>query len=176
MKTYVIMLSQTFPATHPRKGEQTYFKEKFINRNGYLYEHQDDDLYTDEFAEQPIQRKIHTIRANYPLWRERFNQIARGEACLSVRQWSGKPYASKQREIARLTKEDGIGLQVLTLLRSTSGEILVKTDVAENVYKYIKSETIAANDGLSLEDWSNWFKSYDMSKPLAIIHFTPFRY
>lgn len=34
----------------------------------------------------------------------------------------------------------------------------------------------AANDGLSLSDWREWFKGYDLTKPMAIIHFTPFRY
>ena len=35
---------------------------------------------------------------------------------------------------------------------------------------------VAQNDGLSLEDWLSWFKNYDHTKPLAIIHFTNFRY
>ena len=161
MKTYYLTLSQTFPAAHPRKGEPTGFSHKVTAAVNKWGDHQ---------------LKLHTIRANYELWRKRFESIERGEACLSIRQWMGKPYASKQREIARLTKEDGIGLQVLTLLRSTSGEILVKTDVAKNVYKYIKSETIAVNDGLSYKDWQDWFRNYDLSKPLAIIHFTNFRY
>ena len=37
-------------------------------------------------------------------------------------------------------------------------------------------ENIAYNDGLSFEDWKEWFKKYDISKKLAIIHFTKFRY
>ena len=36
--------------------------------------------------------------------------------------------------------------------------------------------TLAANDGLSVSDWLAWFKCYDKTKPLAIIHFTDFRY
>ena len=97
MKTYVLMLSQFFPAYHPKAGSSTDFKNKLqAALNGWS------DL---TFA------KLHTIRANYPLWKKRFEQIERGEACLSIRQWSGKPYASKQVEIARLTKDDGIGLQ-----------------------------------------------------------------
>ena len=31
MKTYVIMISQTFPANHPRRGEETKFKQQIIN-------------------------------------------------------------------------------------------------------------------------------------------------
>jgi hypothetical protein len=37
-------------------------------------------------------------------------------------------------------------------------------------------ENIAVNDGLSYEDWREWFKDYDLSKPLAIIQFTKYRY
>ena len=28
----------------------------------------------------------------------------------------------------------------------------------------------------SFEDWENWFKNYDLAQPMAIIHFTKFRY
>ena len=41
---------------------------------------------------------------------------------------------------------------------------------------YVPAEELAINDGLSLKDWTDWFKSYDLSKPLAIIHFTRYRY
>ena len=35
---------------------------------------------------------------------------------------------------------------------------------------------LAANDGLSLADWKEWFKNYDLTQPLAVIQFTPFKY
>lgn len=155
MKTYVITLSQVFPATHPRKGEPTGFEHKFIAA-------------VEEWGDHWL--KIHTIRANYELWRKRFEQIERGEACLSIRQWMGKPYASKQREIARLTKEDGIGLQRLELYNGCLQQPILSSGIT------IRAEMLAQNDGLFFEDWLDWFKSYDLSKPLAIIHFTPFRY
>lgn len=40
----------------------------------------------------------------------------------------------------------------------------------------VEPELLAKNDGLSLEDWIEWFKSYDLSEPMAVIHFTSFRY
>ena len=92
MKTYAITLSKHFLTTHKRAGEDTDFKEKFLNGE-----------------------KIHTIRANYPLWEKRIKEVQEGNAVLS-------------------------------------------------------------NDGLSFEDWEDWFRGYDLSKPLAIIHFTKFRY
>jgi hypothetical protein len=39
-----------------------------------------------------------------------------------------------------------------------------------------KLDYLAKNDGLSLDDFKEWFKGYDLSKPLALIHFTKFRY
>lgn len=145
MKTYVITLSEKFPTTHTRKGQETDFRRLFLNGN-----------------------KIHTIRANFPLWDKRIAQIQKGEAVLSVRQWTGKPYQSKQVEIARLTAEDGVGIQELKL-----------TDLSRPTTingQRIELPLLAQNDGLSFNDWFNWFIGYDLSKPLAIIHFTKFRY
>ena len=163
MKTYVITLSQTFPATHPKKGRRTQFKFKFYKGIGKV-----EDAVTD-IAGEP--KKIHTIRANYPLWKKRFEQIERGEACLSVRQWSGKPYCSKQIELARLTKEDGIGIQRLDLDFVTIG-----IRINHETYPLGTELDLAHNDGLFYPDWLDWFRKYDHTKPLAIIHFTKFRY
>lgn len=145
MKTYVLMLSKVFPATHPLKGEPTGFREAFRKN------------------------KLHTIRANYPLWKKRIAEVQRGEAVLSVRQWSGRPYMSKQETIATLTADDGVGIQKLTFF---SGRIIYPT-----VGKYQPSvKEIAHNDGLDSTYWLYWFRNYDLTKPLAIIHFTSFRY
>ena len=98
MKIYYLTLSQVFPATHPRKGEKTWFKENLKAAiSGWNHR----------------LAKLHTIRGNYERWERVFAEIYAGNACLSVRMWSGKPYRSKQIEIARLTKEDGIGVQML---------------------------------------------------------------
>ena len=85
MKTYVITLSEKFPTTHPRKGQETEFGRSFLNG-----------------------KKIHTIRGNFPLWEKRLKEVQEGRAVLSVRQWTGVPYRSPQKELRRLTKEDGV--------------------------------------------------------------------
>lgn len=146
MKTYVITLSRHFLANHKRAGEETHFKEKFLSGE-----------------------KLHTIRANYPLWEKRIKEVQEGRAILSIRQWTGKPYRSKQVEIATLTAENGVGLQRLEF-----------TDCRLR-FPYVGSEwtsmvSLAKNDGLSLNDWVGWFGGYDQSEPMAIIHFTKFRY
>ncbi len=163
MKTYVITLSQKFPATHSKAGQATFFKDKFhaaITHN-------------DEYW-----NKIHTIRANYPLWRQRMDEILRGEACLSVRQWSDKPYSSKQIEIACLTADDGIDVEELRFEPDDFGCEWAVHNRADDWCRPIPSKKLAMNDGLSLEDWYEWFNmpQYDKSKPFAIIHFTNFRY
>lgn len=146
MKTYVITLSRNFLAYHKRAGEETHFKEKFLSGE-----------------------KLHTIRANYPLWEKRIKEVQEGRAILSIRQWTGKPYRSKQVEIATLTAKNGVGLQRLEF-----------TDCRLR-FPYTDSEwtsmvSLAKNDGLSLNDWVDWFGGYDLSEPMAIIHFTKFRY
>lgn len=168
MKTYVITLSKRFPAGHNRAGDLTFFHEALSNAlhntEATLVVDDEEDISTQIFV-----RKIHTIRANYPLWAKRIAEIERGEACLSIRQWTGKPYHSKQVEIARLTKEDGVGIQRLEFVNGKLG--LPRIGIV-----YQRKNEIALNDGLSFEDWENWFKNYDLAQPMAIIHFTKFRY
>lgn len=141
MKTYVIILSRTFPKKHSRSGMQTNFFE---------------NLFTS---------KIHTIRTNYQLWKKRFEKIENGEACISIRYWSGEPYKSKQVEHIRLTKEDGIGLQRLDVF--PHGYFVKRC--------LIPISFLAQNDGLNVRDFVEWFKGND-SNELALIHFTKKRY
>ena len=161
MDKYVITLSQVFPVTHSRKGEPTGFKDKFLNAIKAVPE---------EWW------KLHTIRANYELWKKRFEKIERGEACLCIRQWSGKPYRSKQVEIARLTREDGIGLQELRIVNEKYKGRGIMLGYVDGEQKNDFFQTLSHNDGLSFNDWLEWFKGYNFNKPLAIIHFTKFRY
>ncbi|MBR1525068.1 MAG: hypothetical protein IJ640_00210 [Prevotella sp.] len=181
MKTYYLTLSQVFPSTHYKKGEPTYFKCKLYNAGVLISQPLEYDMPAN--SKEP-NFKYHTIRANYGYWRKRFEKIDRGEACLSIRMWSGKPYRSKMIEIARLTKEDGIGLQ--KLMYSDDVDMVGEYSIVEDGWELfgIKGDTkvynkqLAKNDGLSYEDWNAWFNNpnYDLSKPMAIIHFTKFRY
>ena len=163
MKTYVITLSKHFLANHKRVGEETHFKEKFLLGQGL----------TD--YDTPSMAKIHTIRANYPLWEKHIKEVQEGRAALSIRQWTGKPYRSKQVEIATLTAENGVGVQKLSFYKDKDGMASLRFFNING--KYIDRETLVANnDGLSKEDWQEWLRNYDLSEPMAIIHFTKFRY
>lgn len=154
------MLSERFPAWHSCAGQDTDFGPKFIAARKKL---------------SCYNRKIHTIRGNYELWRKRFEKIKAREAVLSIRQWVGKPYGkgSHQKELARLTKYDGIGLQKLKD-KNVGNSISLRID--DNNVSCMKIFKIAKNDGLPLADWCEWIEKYNTTDDLAIIHFTKFRY
>jgi hypothetical protein len=174
MKTYVLIVSRQFPKTHKRAGEQTFFVEKIYSAFKSLVpcEHcfrsssckiiggKNCMVDAMEFV-----HKLHTIRANYELWKKREKEINEGKAILSIRYWSEKPYRSKQVEICQLDK---IGVQKLdaTMLGWFIDDYDSDCTTAD----------LAKNDGLSFEDFKEWFKNYDLSEPMAIIHFTDFRY
>ena len=111
-------------------------------------------------------RKIHTIRANFDLWQKRIEEVSKGAARLSIRIWTGKPRHSTQQEIASLTAANGVGIEKLKFYG-------VET-VVNN--KWVDVLRLTANDGLAFEDFEQWFKDYDLTEPMAVIHFTPFRY
>lgn len=169
MKTYVLTISRTFPKTHKRAGRPTYFAEKIsvtvsldcLTRGDLL-----------NFDSHELRSKIHTIRANYDLWKKRIDQVNEGNAILSIRYWSGKPYNSKQIEICQL-KQGAVGIQKVNLYYDKTAFIRTSNNflLAEK-----KWSVLAKNDGLSLEDFTAWFKGYDLNQPMAIIHFTKFRY
>jgi hypothetical protein len=148
MKTYVVTVSKFFPGFHPKKGEETGFVEKILSGE-----------------------KIHTIRGNLELWEKRIAEVQEGKAVLSLRYWSGKPYRSPQVEFKQLTSVDGVGIQEIEFYREICTNTLVDY-FSENYSK------IAQNDGLGRGDYVDWFASgkYDLSKPMAIIQFTKFRY
>lgn len=142
MKTYVLTVSEFFPKTHSKAGLPT----GFINSISSF-------------------KKIHTIRGNYELWKKRAEKINNGEAVLSVRYWTDKPYASKQREVFVFEK---IVVEKLEL-----------TPLGFFIDEYENDCTVsdlAKNDGLSVDDFKEWFKGHDFSEPAAIIHFSNFRY
>lgn len=163
LKIHVLTVSRYFPSKHPKKGKET----RFINKI----------LMALSLIENNNLCKIHTIRSNYELWEKRIKEVQEGKAILSLRYWSGKPYKSKQVEFACLDKDSGIGIGKLILPGENITGWLRNNDVAlRGTNGGLMLSLIAQNDGLSLEDFKAWLKVYDISQPLAIIHFTSFRY
>ena len=141
-KKYVLTVSEYFPKIHPKAGLPTGFVSAIAKYD-----------------------KIHTIRANYELWAKRAEKINKGEAILSVRCWTGKPYNSKQREVFVFEK---IGVEKLQL--DVLGWFINDVDSDYTITEFSK------NDGLDVEDFKSWFKGQDFAEPKAIIHFSNFRY
>lgn len=138
----VLTVSRFFPAYHPRKGEPTYFVEKILRG---LYELRDTVkpmMDMDVWANCVPKR--HTIRESYR-WRE-------GE-WVSLRVWSDKPYKSKQIEFAQIQLKQVIPVTIFNV----RGEMSLKISGEDKPSELI--ETVAKNDGLTLEDFKAWFKS-----------------
>ncbi len=151
-KKILITLSRVFPQTHSRRGQPTGFSDKLA-----------------------AGIKIHTIRRNYDLWAVNAEKMNRGGFSLSVRQWIDKPYRSKQREI--YTSDTPIGVERIRI------EYRRKTDeiIAHVNGEFVCAARLASNDGLSLDDFKDWFvgerrhnENYTFNG--VVIHFTSFRY
>lgn len=140
------MVAKVFPGYHPRAGQPTGFKEKIL-----------------------AGEKIHTIRGNYELWKARAEEINAGRAVLSLRQWRHKAYRSEQVEFMSLEE---LGVQKIERLSEQRKFFLNKYGKQKNYHPELEL-LLARNDGLSLEDFNDWFlKSFEG----GILHFTDFRY
>lgn len=153
IKKAPITLSKVFPATHSKAGEATNFRQKVINQF------------------DGVDGKKHTIRSNYSWWARKFESISIGEMYLSLREWTGKPYNSPQEEWLQLHK---IGLQQIEMVYSSD-------DAYPRVWidnKEVAIQEVAKNDGLSVEDFVEWFFGSSKSNTFegVVIHFTDFRY
>jgi len=154
MKTYVLILSQYFPKHHPRSGDLTLFHYKLHHCE-----------------------KLHTIRGNFQLWAKRIDEVNQGKAFISIRQWSGKPYRSKQEEIHQL-KAGQVGYEEIFI-----SYIQGKFEITLNDDQYLYGDAInelGNNDGLDgeqgLKDWFLPSLKKEECFSGIIIHFTDFRY
>lgn len=146
----ILTLSKVFPADHPKAGELTGFESKL--KAGV---------------------KRHTIRRNANnVWDRWCHDIRTGKKFLSIREWTGRPYNSEQREFARL---ESIGLQRIEMIYGSD-------DAYPQVWvddRRVGIEEVAANDGLSVPDFVDWFfgkNNRENTFEGVVIHFTDFRY
>jgi len=118
----VLMLAKRFPKFHRSSGFETGFAEKFLSGE-----------------------KCHTCRLN-----ER-GYFKTGDV-VSVRQWSGVPYRSRQ-----VVLRDGVGITVypVEIMHSCcEGQHSVTVRVGGAIVDAVR---FIYNDGLSLEDFIDWF-------------------
>ena len=153
-KQVLIILSRLFPIYHKRKGQKTHFAESL--KGG---------------------RKIHTIRANYDRWKHNLDKVIAGEFSLSIREWSGRPYNSLQREIVSVSGRQ-VGYQRISMTYDpVSDELKVVIDGR----RFTDIERLANNDGLSLDDFKRFiFGTTKLTEKQLfqgiIIHLTEYRY
>lgn len=174
VKTYVITMMVKFPTQAPFVAERTGFKKKIL---------------TGE--------KKHTIRQNYHFWKKRIDEINAGKAILSVRQWTGKPYDSEQKEIKQF-KQGEVGYQRVTIQSKPVGKFsdhtvllsvgvivpsssgLIQNGIAGGIageYRFLNAKKIkqlAENDGITVEQMQKFFNK-GVSDGI-IIHFSDLRY
>lgn len=153
MKTYPIIISQTFPKSHPKAGQPTGFVEGVRTR-----------------------KKLHTIRKSVDFWIDRIQRIGRGEGVLSVRTWSGKPYRSPQIEVCSFPNEEAeVKPSYEYAKRVSETEFLIfdrEHDLIKNKWGLqIPSTKLAENDGLSHQDFLDWFRDVKTGEVTVIIHF-----
>ena len=150
----IITISRVFPVTHSRRGEPTNFAERLR-----------------------LGDKKHTILSDDDIWMINAEKVKRGKCCLSICQWSGKTYNSKQVEIART--HNPIGIQPVEIYyHAYNDTVTAKIDGRE--FYDADCYTLAKNDGLSVQDFKEWFFGKDPKGDKVfkgvIIHFTDFRY
>ena len=171
----VLTLSKTFFKDHFREGKETFFKGKVS-----------------------YGQKIHTCRGNYDYWKGQIDKVTSRSGTLSIREWIDKPYRSKQQVIKEVPAEV-VGVQKLNLSRRNMAlSNLLGPDITAYAYEYaatidgvkVPLELLAENDGLSKNEFIDWFKPafkrFDKEQRVkvsdwvgiefAVIHFTNYRY
>lgn len=126
----VITFSKAFPAYHPRKGEPTLFRDKVL-------------LSLNEFQTgDDLSPKYHTIRSGHR-WKV--------DEWFSPREWSEKPYRSKQDIIT-----DDILIKRIYNFRIKDFRFWLNGYSIGSTSPTMKE--IAKNDGLELNDLIEWFR------------------
>lgn len=141
---HIRTLSRTFPAYHPRKGEPTFFMEKFWASIGM----NDDEIisqfiWPSDWFNQSHEPKHHTIRAGH--------HIKVGDT-ISFRVWSGKPYRSKQIIIAPDIEVKNVWKIGLRIRGDFKEFYSMDTDMTMT-----SINQLAINDGLHINDLFSWF-------------------
>jgi hypothetical protein len=172
-------IARTFMKGHPREGEQTFFVEKFLNSLGVDYHSEDyykkllklNGLINEEsksilvgnktvaicdfwhtLSDNVKESKHHTIRGGHP---DKFKEHFKQGDKVSIRCWSGKPYASPQIILCNDVKlKEVYEVEIIEPARKVPHPFLfIKGALCgHNLY-----DIISNNDGLSPEDMSAWF-------------------
>lgn len=153
-----IMCSRTFPKEHPKSGQPTGFVEKvwnsFRREDFSLPESFNQWVKNFPFLGNEYLNAVHkasvtdckhtTIRAG--------SRFKPGDM-ISLRVWSGAPYRSKQIEFAQVEVKKTWGVEIYI-----KDEELAITIINEPYFHIADNAIVANNDGLHLDDFTDWFK------------------
>jgi hypothetical protein len=165
-KKHKLTISSVFPKGHPKAGKETFYDHKIIGVVSGIKQ-------PDSCGE-----KIHAIEYDYKLWKERIDLVNSGDAVLDLYYQVGDNF----RKFHTFDKDSGIEVQKLGFFRNSNLPFVSITTTSHGgramsaTFREIDINQLAENNGLSLQDFQEWLKISDHSKPLAIIHFTKFRY
>lgn len=151
----VVTFSRNFPVTHPKAGQPTHFVEK-IYKGLYIMKCVPNELVDtynfDIMNDDAVVPKIHTIRAG------KSRKV--GEK-FSPRVWTGKPYASKQLEIAPEMEWKTV-LDFDIEIKKDYITVLIDRQLFYEERGVFCTQVgaltaLAKNDGLGLDDFKAWF-------------------
>ena len=145
----VITFSRYFQKSHPQAGEPTFFVEKILNSLNLTDLNKKPLPDLNDFFIVIGDGKHHTIRSG--------SRFKAGDK-FSPRVWSGKPYASKQIEIALEVEVK----KVWNFSIDEKGRYSIDGKCIDGKTEFI----LAKNDGLSTREMAYWFMpSFPKPKP-----------
>ena len=137
-KVYVLMLSKYYPEWHSCKGNKTHFYDKVM-----------------------AGVKLNTYRVCSENWKNKAFEVYNENAVISVRQWSGKPYASKQIELFKLGHNTKFNFCVIKKNDEYADKFTISTtkvlDDIPEISALTDCERLAREDGLTERQFCEWF-------------------
>jgi hypothetical protein len=157
----VITVSRKFPSSHPKAGQPTYFVEKIWNSLGGVL-----DEYRSSWENYQDFKK--SILWSYRMRGDKHHTVRLGRRwqtgdMASIRTWGedvnpkskrSGPYHSKQIVLA-----PDVEVAVTNIVIECTGRYFqpMKSTIRPDTFTLISSGELAQNDGLSLDDFKDWF-------------------
>jgi hypothetical protein len=166
IKKHKLNIRNIFPEEHSKAGKETFYAHKIIGIVSGIKQ-------TNNYGE-----KIHVVEQNYDYWKKRIDMVNCGDAVLDLYCYFGDDF----RKFHTFDKNSGLDIQKLGFFKNSNLPFVSITTTSHGgramsaTLREIDINQLAENNGLSLQDFQEWLNISDCSKPLAIIHFTKFRY
>ena len=142
-KVYVLMLSKNFPEWHSCRGNKTHFEDKI--KAGV---------------------KLNTYRISTKTWLKKAIDVMNGRAIISVREWTGEPYKTKQKELFKLGYKTKFNICEISRNEEYANKFCI---IEQSIFEYVLNkypisisslndcERLSREDGLSEVQFCEWF-------------------